>query len=139
MNSLIISGQVNSLPKIHQLQDGKSYCSFIFKFKKDFIRQNQEPYTLILVNAWGENTIKIANKLTVGDFILVHGRVQIDEIMKNNKKKKIIKVNTNNILPKDTKNSPNNNVVDYEDYSKQKTKTEDLIDEENINLDNIPF
>ena len=158
-NQVTLMGNLTRDPDLRQIPSGQSVCNFSLALNRSYKGSDgnwQEATDYVDVIAWGPLGERVAQYVTKGRPVLVSGRLQSRQWEQDGQKRNKLEVVANDVTflgsrhdsNQDSNSSYSSSSSDSESSSKpkqDKNKKEDKdvviedIDDEPINLDDIPF
>ena len=151
-NQVILMGNLTRDPELRQTPNGQNVCSFSLALNRSFKGSDgnwQEATDFIDVVAWGPLGERVAQYLTKGRPCLVNGRLQSRAWEQDGQKRSKVEVNAQDVTflggPGEGGSGGGASSASAAAPSSapaSKKKTDDVIedvDDEPINLDDIPF
>ncbi len=157
-NQVILMGNLTRDPELRQTPNGQSVCSFSLALNRSYKGADgdwQEATDYIDVVAWGPLGERVSQYLTKGRPCLVNGRLQSRSWEQDGQKRSKVEVNANDVTflggPGDGGGNSGGGSYSSDDSnsassaaakpapSKTPKKDDVQIEDEPINLDDIPF
>ena len=153
LNQVFLMGNLTRDPELRQTPNGQNVCSFSLALNRSYRDQAgewQEATDFIDIVAWGPLAERVAQYLTKGRRCLVQGRLQSRSWEQEGQKRSKVEVLANDVTFLDSRSGDADTgaavgVAPEEKLkpSSKAPKKEDVViedvDEEPINLDDIPF
>lgn len=148
VNQVIMMGNLTRDPELRQIPSGQSVCSFSLALNrayKDSSGEWQEATDYIDVVAWGPLGERVAQYLSKGRRCLVQGRLQSRSWEQDGAKRSKVEVLANDVTFLDGRGGDSGESADDGSAKPKSSKKDDKdvviedVDDEPINLDDIPF
>ncbi len=151
VNQVTLMGNLTRDPELRQTPNGQSVCSFSLALNRSYKGSNgewQEATDYVDIVAWANLGERVAQYLTKGRRCLVIGRLQSSSWEQEGKKRSKVEVIANDVTFLDSRGAdsggnesgPSDSPVSEKPASKPaKDEVVEDIDDEPINLDDIPF
>lgn len=149
INNVILMGNLTRDPELRQTPNGQSVCSFSLALNRSYRNQSdewQEATDYVDIVAWAALGERVAQYLTKGRRCLVQGRLQSRSWEQDGQKRNKLEVVASDVTFLDSRSSGEEPAEASEKpASKPKPSKEteevviDNVDDEAINLDDIPF
>lgn len=153
-NQVILMGNLTRDPELRQIPSGQSVCSFSLALNRSFKGQDgewKEATDYVDVVAWGPLGERVAQYITKGRPVLVNGRLQSRSWEQDGQKRSKLEVIAQDVTFLGGRGGENggpgasasddNEPAPKKDTAKKSDKevTIEDVDDEPINLDDIPF
>jgi single-strand DNA-binding protein len=150
LNQVTLMGNLTRDPELRQTPNGSNVCSFSIALNRSYRDANgewQEVTDYVDIIAWGPLGERVNQYLSKGRRCLVQGRLQSRSWEQDGQKRSKVEVLANDVTFLDGRGDGNVTASEENEEkpaaSKSKAKTKDLvveeINDEPINLDDIPF
>ncbi|HMS23352.1 MAG TPA: single-stranded DNA-binding protein [Candidatus Saccharibacteria bacterium] len=151
VNQVTLMGNLTRDPELRQTPNGQSVCSFSLALNRSYKGSNgewQEATDYVDIVAWANLGERVAQYLTKGRRCLVIGRLQSSSWEQEGKKRSKVEVIANDVTFLDSRGAdsggnesgPSDSPVSEKPASKPaKDEVVEDVDDEPINLDDIPF
>jgi single-strand DNA-binding protein len=151
INHVILMGNLTRDPELRQTPNGQSVCGFSLALNRSYRNQNdewQDATDYVDIVAWAALGERVAQYLTKGRRCLVQGRLQSRSWEQDGQKRSKVEVIASDVTFLDSRSAASEEVAAPEAEQPAKkpkpSKSEDEvvidnIDDEAINLDDIPF
>lgn len=154
-NQVTLMGNLTRDPEIRQIPSGQSVCNFSLALNRAYKGQDgewQEATDYVDVVAWGPLGERVAQYVTKGRPVLVSGRLQSRNWEQDGQKRSKLEVVALDVTflgsrgggegsepPASSRSGPVDAEPAKKDKKKDKNVTIEDVDDEPINLDDIPF
>lgn len=150
-NQVTLMGNLTRDPELRQIPSGQSVCSFSLALNRSFKGADgnwQEATDYVDVVAWGPLGERVSQYLSKGRPVLVSGRLQSRQWEQDGQKRNKLEVVANDVTflggrGEENSSGPSASSASESGSGSSKKKTDDVvvndIDDEPINLDDIPF
>lgn len=151
VNQVTLMGNLTRDPELRQTPNGQSVCSFSLALNRSYKGSNgewQEATDYVDIVAWANLGERVAQYLTKGRRCLVIGRLQSSSWEQEGKKRSKVEVIANDVTFLDSRGAdssgnesgPSDSPASEKPASKPtKDEVVEDVDDEPINLDDIPF
>lgn len=151
VNQVTLMGNLTRDPELRQTPNGQSVCSFSLALNRSYKGSNgewQEATDYVDIVAWANLGERVAQYLTKGRRCLVIGRLQSSSWEQEGKKRSKVEVNASDVTFLDSRgadsssneSSPSDSPASEKPANKPaKDEVVEDVDDEPINLDDIPF
>lgn len=151
VNQVTLMGNLTRDPELRQTPNGQSVCSFSLALNRSYKGSNgewQEATDYVDIVAWANLGERVAQYLTKGRRCLVIGRLQSSSWEQDGKKRSKVEVIANDVTFLDSRGAdsggnesgPSDSPASEKPASKPtKDEVVEDVDDEPINLDDIPF
>lgn len=150
VNQVTLMGNLTRDPELRQTPNGQSVCSFSLALNRSYKGSNgewQEATDYVDIVAWANLGERVAQYLTKGRRCLVIGRLQSSSWEQEGKKRSKVEVIANDVTFLDSRGADSNNESGPSDSPASekpaskpvKDEVVEDVDDEPINLDDIPF
>ncbi len=151
VNQVTLMGNLTRDPELRQTPNGQSVCSFSLALNRSYKGSNgewQEATDYVDVVAWANLGERVAQYLTKGRRCLVIGRLQSSSWEQDGKKRSKVEVIASDVTFLDSRgadsgsNESGSNDSQSSEKPASKTHKDEVVedvDDEPINLDDIPF
>lgn len=151
VNQVTLMGNLTRDPELRQTPNGQSVCSFSLALNRSYKGSNgewQEATDYVDIVAWANLGERVAQYLTKGRRCLVIGRLQSSSWEQEGKKRSKVEVIANDVTFLDSRgaDSSGNETGSSDSPASEKPSSKPAkdevvedVDDEPINLDDIPF
>ena len=150
INNVILMGNLTRDPELRQTPNGQNVCSFSLALNRSYRNQNdewQEATDYVDIVAWAALAERVSQYLTKGRRCLVQGRLQSRSWEQDGQKRNKVEVIASDVTFLDSRTNTEEAPTPSEKQSDKPPKPSkptdevviDNIDDEAINLDDIPF
>jgi len=141
-NQVTLMGNLTRDPELRQIPSGQSVCSFSLALNRSYKGSDgewQEATDYVDVVAWGPLGERVAQYLTKGRPALVSGRLQSRSWEQDGQKRSKLEVIAQDVTFLGGRSDSSSSDSPASTPTKSSKETSNNIDDEPINLDDIPF
>lgn len=152
-NQVILMGNLTRDPELRQIPSGQSVCSFSLALNRSYKGQDgewKEATDFVDVVAWGALGERVAQYVTKGRPVLINGRLQSRSWEQDGQKRSKLEVIAQDVTflggrggEGSFESTPSADAPESKPAKKGKSDEKDVViedvDDEPINLDDIPF